>query len=521
MDGTADAVVKGSNVMTNVTVGGLSQGGNVTAKVTGSNITSLDTSWEPALGNPASNGYVLSSTTDGTRSWVAQSSGGSMVWPSGGSGIPYYSGSSSWGTTLSTGMNASQLPQLDSNAKFPGTVETAIQQSSEKVTGFATSGNWTLGTNWTFVTDHLQASSSPASPGSTYTAFTPTIGVKYRISVTVTNYSGSGAILFSLGGVNSSSYTGNGTYTEDITATTTGQLVLGGSAAGFTGYVPSVSITEVQSGNIVSNVSLGAGRSPTAPLDVYSRTVNGGATAKFTLDGPVAANSLYLTNYVNSAAAGNSVLMQMSRGSMASPSDVLAGDRIGSFFFQAEGGGAFRTPASIETYVDSGAGTITSTNVPTNIQFKTAPVGSATRATAMTIGADKSLTVVGNISTAGTVDGLQNVVVTTSLSPAVESPEMLNVLNVNNYVTNNGGITYTLPTAAAGKRRCYRHYTAKTGTITINTSASGQFIDQNGTASASGGYVVSGGALGDSVCFTGVSSTVWLEEDKHGTWTLH
>jgi len=32
--------------------------------------------FEPALGNPAANGYVLSSQTDGTRAWVAQSGGG-------------------------------------------------------------------------------------------------------------------------------------------------------------------------------------------------------------------------------------------------------------------------------------------------------------------------------------------------------------------------------------------------------------------------------------------------------------
>jgi hypothetical protein len=36
-------------------------------------------SFEPALGNPASNGYVLSSTTGGVRSWVAQSGGGTTV----------------------------------------------------------------------------------------------------------------------------------------------------------------------------------------------------------------------------------------------------------------------------------------------------------------------------------------------------------------------------------------------------------------------------------------------------------
>lgn len=34
------------------------------------------TDYEPPLGNPGTNGYVLSSTTGGTRSWVAQSGGG-------------------------------------------------------------------------------------------------------------------------------------------------------------------------------------------------------------------------------------------------------------------------------------------------------------------------------------------------------------------------------------------------------------------------------------------------------------
>jgi len=36
---------------------------------------------EPALGNPTTNGYVLSSTTGGTRSWIAQSGGGSSYAP--------------------------------------------------------------------------------------------------------------------------------------------------------------------------------------------------------------------------------------------------------------------------------------------------------------------------------------------------------------------------------------------------------------------------------------------------------
>ena len=47
-----------------------------------SDVTSLTTDLaakEASLGNPASNGYVLSSTTGGTRSWVAQSGGGKLL----------------------------------------------------------------------------------------------------------------------------------------------------------------------------------------------------------------------------------------------------------------------------------------------------------------------------------------------------------------------------------------------------------------------------------------------------------
>lgn len=57
------------------------------------------TTGEPALGNPPANGYVLSSTTTGVRSWIANGSGGSMTWPTS-AGIAVYSGASSWGTSI-------------------------------------------------------------------------------------------------------------------------------------------------------------------------------------------------------------------------------------------------------------------------------------------------------------------------------------------------------------------------------------------------------------------------------------
>ena len=51
---------------------------------------------EPALGNPATTGYVLSSTNAGARSWVAQGAGG-MVYP--GVGIALSTGAA-WGTSI-------------------------------------------------------------------------------------------------------------------------------------------------------------------------------------------------------------------------------------------------------------------------------------------------------------------------------------------------------------------------------------------------------------------------------------
>lgn len=52
--------------------------------------------YEPPLGNPAVNGYVLSSTTAGVRSWIQMSSV-SMVYPS--AGIPISTGAA-WGVSI-------------------------------------------------------------------------------------------------------------------------------------------------------------------------------------------------------------------------------------------------------------------------------------------------------------------------------------------------------------------------------------------------------------------------------------
>ena len=87
-------------------------------------------------------------------------------------------------------------------------------------------------------------------------------------------------------------------------------------------------------------------------------------------------------------------------------------------------------------------------------------------------------------------------------------------------------MTYTLPTATAGKQYCvanaYNGSAANTGVLTLQTSASGQYIIfTDGTLTASGGYVVSGGAAADSACVVGVDPTHWFLYVQSGTWAKH
>jgi len=85
--------------------------GNISATNVQTAIQELDSEKEPALGNPLTDGYVLSSTTSGVRSWIANGSG-SMVYPS--AGIPISTGSA-WGTSItdnSTNWNTAYTDRL-------------------------------------------------------------------------------------------------------------------------------------------------------------------------------------------------------------------------------------------------------------------------------------------------------------------------------------------------------------------------------------------------------------------------
>jgi hypothetical protein len=96
----------------------------------------------------------------------------------------------------------------------------------------------------------------------------------------------------------------------------------------------------------------------------------------------------------------------------------------------------------------------------------------------------------------------------------------------NQEATGGAAVTYTLPVAFAGAQHCfengYNGSVADTGALTIQTSAAGQYIIfTDGTLSASGGFVSSGGAGGDAACVRGVDGTHWRFIPTHGTWTKH
>ena len=63
---------------------------------------------------------------------------------------------------------------------------------------------------------------------------------------------------------------------------------------------------------------------------------------------------------------------------------------------------------------------------------------------------------------------------------------------------------------------------ANTGILTLATSASGQFmVFTDGTLTATGGNVTSGGAARDGACVYGIDTTHWMFLPHSGSWTKH
>ncbi len=132
----------------------------------------------------------------------------------------------------------------------------------------------------------------------------------------------------------------------------------------------------------------------------------------------------------------------------------------------------------------------------------------------------------GSILATGVIDGhLPTETVTTSATIGVStsgpcSPNAC--ISEWLFVNSTANSIITLPTAEAGRQYCISYVGSGTGITTeVLTSGSGQFIWIQGTNSATGGYIISGGAVGDSVCMVGQSGTQWRAFAQSGTWVAH
>ena len=104
-----------------------------------------------------------------------------------------------------------------------------------------TAANWTLGTGWTISGSQLRKSANGTGTAQPKTALAITAGVTYDVSITVSNWT-AGSFSYTLGGVSGGSISANGTYTNAITATGTGNLIFTPTTSASRFYITAVSV---------------------------------------------------------------------------------------------------------------------------------------------------------------------------------------------------------------------------------------------------------------------------------------
>ncbi len=177
-----------------------------------------------------------------------------------------------------------------------------------------------------------------------------------------------------------------------------------------------------------------------------------------------------------------------------------------------------------------GSGTVTSVTGTTNqiavATGTTTPVISFTTTPVMPNGTTGTTQAAGSNDTKLATDAYVDRNVCTTTITTGTTATLSTCFTVNQEATAATGVTYTLPTAASGLQFCidsgWNGSAANTGVLTLATSAAGQFlVYTDGTLSATGGNVTSGGAARDGACVYGIDSTHWMFLPHSGVWTKH
>jgi hypothetical protein len=105
-------------------------------------------------------------------------------------------------------------------------------------------------------------------------------------------------------------------------------------------------------------------------------------------------------------------------------------------------------------------------------------------------------------------------------SVTVSTSSPVTVTTDGYYYCNTTACTYNLPAIASGSvshQFCFINFAGQSGSIAVNTP-SGNTMDLNGVSTASPASLVSGGALGDSACFTTTGTAQYKAWPNTGNW---
>ena len=180
-----------------------------------------------------------------------------IISPTSNTNIKFYRASANVDITL----NSVSLIEITDDTNLPrinyeGFSYQDVLGSEEVVNGdFATDSNWVKGTGWTISNGLLSCDGTQTSVSQVYQFGVITLGTKYQITFSVSNYS-SGTIRAGADGSWGSYYSDNGTYTYDITSA--GTLFIIQANSSFIGSIDNVSVKEYLGQEVVPDSGCGS-----------------------------------------------------------------------------------------------------------------------------------------------------------------------------------------------------------------------------------------------------------------------